>query len=220
MIDCPGLCTLLIRRCSVCAVAIPYLALFPKYLSSDDKTWYNTNVQTLHQVVINLSVITAGIPSVSRFFSDLQTGRLAFSNAEIEMTTGHSKTRSPLNSKINHSQTSARFGRGQRSTRDKNNLSLTQSNGDVLDNSQDLHLRPDRTTRYVTRVVGGSGGGVGSERAAGERKANLGVGTKSDDDISDDKSTSSLTKHGVYQQRDFEMHVEYDHPDGESRQWK
>ena len=135
---------------------------------------------------------------------------MVLNNDEIEMTTKHSKMRSPDNSKIDHSQTSATFGRGQRSTRDQNTQSLNQSNASVLNNSQDLRLRPDKTARYVTHVVGGSSGGVGSERDARERKAN-------DDEISDDKSTSSLTKHGVYQQRDFERYVEYDHRDGESR---
>ena len=213
---------MLICTCSVCAIGIAYLALFPKYLSSDDKTWYNTNVQIFHQILVNVSVITAGILSIRRFLSALQTGRLGMTlnDREIEMMSGsHSKGRSANGSKIQPSLTSGKFGRGQRSNRDLISQPHLQSNGSALDNSQDLRLRPDKTTRYTTHIVGGGsrgGGDTGIE--TGERKANAGdVTTKSDDGISDDKSTSSLRKNGVYQQRDFEMHVEYDYHDGESR---
>jgi hypothetical protein len=79
-----------------------------------------------------------------------------------------------------------------------------------MDGSKELRLRPDRTTQYTTHVVGGSSTAVDTE---GERRR------RNDDEISDDKSTSSLRKNGVYQQRDFEIHVEYDDDfkDGESR---
>jgi len=171
-------CTILTCRCSVCAISIPYLALFPKYLSSDDKTWYNANVQILHQVVINLSVIATGILNVRRFLSDLQTGRLGMSlnDHEIEMTTSEN------NSKNDHSQNSALFDGGQRSTRNQSHIVPIAS---VLKNPEDMRLPPDRIARYTAKVVGGGGS------------------NNVDDEISDDGSTSNLTKNGVYQNRKF-----------------
>ncbi len=207
-------CTSLTLRRSVCAVSIPYLAFFPKYLASDDKTWYNANVQILHQVVINLSVIAAGILSVRRFLSELQTGRLGMvlNDREIEMTTGKSKTGSNSNSKMDRSQNRGPFGRSQGSTRDPNPESQLQSVNEIRNDSNDVHLRPDKTTRYTTHVIGGD-----SQGDVRERKSHPENVARSDDEISDDKSTSSLRKNAVYQQRDFEMHVEYEDHDGQHR---
>ncbi|RMD40955.1 hypothetical protein DV735_g4163, partial [Chaetothyriales sp. CBS 134920] len=125
-------------RLVVCAVGIAYLAQFPEYLSSDDKTWHNTNPQILHQVVINLSVITTGILGVRRFLSDLQTGRLALviSEREIEMT-------SPV-----HGQTNRGNNQGDSSQNlgafchRKGGNSHHQSATDSLNNPDDLPLRP------------------------------------------------------------------------------
>ncbi|KAK5061572.1 hypothetical protein LTR84_008116 [Exophiala bonariae] len=202
----------------VCAVTIPYIALLPAYLSSDDKTWYNAYVQIFHQVVINMSVTTAGILSVRRFLSDLQTGKLGMilNDREIEMTAAQrSATRSRNESGNKSSTTSGFFGRSKKSKTD-DSKSQTRSNGSVLASSNNMRLRPDDVARYTTHVVGGSSTGVGSDRDGRSRNVLSGDTTKSDDEISDDKSTSSLRKNGVYQRRDFEMHVEYDYPDGES----
>lgn len=215
-----GAGTILTDRYSVCAVTIPYIALLPNYLSSDDKTWYNSNVQIFHQVLINMSVTTAGILSVRRFLSDLQTGKLGMilNDREIEMTAAQRSTNRSRNDSGNKSATtSGFFGRSKKSTNDQSSKSQTRSNVSVMGSSNNMRLRPDDVARYTTHVVGGSSTGVGSsERENRSRNAPSGDTTKSDDEISDDKSTSSLRKNGVYQRRDFEMHVEYDYPDGES----
>lgn len=194
------------------------MALLPRYLSSEDKTWYNANVQIFNQVVVNMSVTTAGILSVRRFLSDLQTGKLGMvlNDREIEMTTGRSKDRSQNNSGNNSNTTSGFFGRSKNRTETKSSKSQTRSNISILNSAGNMRLRPDETARFTTHVVGGSSSGIGTERDGRNRKAPSGDTTKSDDEISDDKSTSSLRKNGVYQRRDFEMHVEYDYPDGES----
>lgn len=189
----------------------------PKYISSDDKTWYNANVQIFHQVVVNLSVTTAGILSVRRFLSDLQTGKLGMvlNDREIEMTTGQSRDRSRNKSGNNSNNTSGFFGRSKNKSDNQSTKSQTRSNISILNSAGNMRLRPDETTRFTTHVVGGSSSGIVLERDGRNRKAPSGDTTKSDDEISDDKSTSSLRKNGVYQRRDFEMHVEYDYPDGE-----
>ncbi|RMZ84350.1 hypothetical protein DV738_g563, partial [Chaetothyriales sp. CBS 135597] len=125
-------------RLVVCAVAIAYLAQFPAYLSSEDKTWYNTNPQILHQLVVNLSVITTGILGMRRFLWDLQTGRLAFviSEREIEMTSpAYDQTSSnPNQGRSRH--TSATF-----SHRKEDNSRRRSATGS-LNNPDDVRLRP------------------------------------------------------------------------------
>jgi hypothetical protein len=196
------------------------VALLPTYLSSEDKTWYNANVQIFHQVVVNMSVTTAGILSVRRFLSDLQTGKLGMvlNDREIEMTTGRSKDRSQNQSGNNSNTTPGFFGRSKNRSENQSSKSQTRSNISILNSAGNMRLRPDETARFTTHVVGGSSSGIGNgnERDGRNRKPPSGDTTKSDDEISDDKSTSSLRKNGVYQRRDFEMHVEYDYPDGES----
>ncbi|RMZ79609.1 hypothetical protein DV737_g3312, partial [Chaetothyriales sp. CBS 132003] len=150
-------------QCDILTIA--YLALFPKYLSSDDQTWYNTNHQILHQVVVNLSVIMTGILGVRHFLSELQTGRLAMCEKS-------------------HIQSAVRS----------------------FDNSNDLQLRPDQQVCFTAYVTGGVSGD------ARKRTGHVGDAAISDDEIIDDKSTSSLKNNGVYQRRDFEMHVQYDRP--------
>lgn len=63
--------------------------------------------------------------------------------------------------------------------------------------SKDLNLRPYITARYTTHVVGSASSDHGIQRVR-------------DDEISDGKSTSSSRKNAVYQQQDFDMHIEYD----------
>ncbi|KEF61098.1 uncharacterized protein A1O9_02663 [Exophiala aquamarina CBS 119918] len=206
-------------RLVVCAVTIPYFALLPNYISSDDKTWYNANVQIFHQVVVNMSVATAGILSVRRFLSDLQTGKLGMvlNDNEIEMITGQSRDRTKNNSGNNSNNTSGLFGRSKNKSEHQSSKLQTRSNISILDSAGNMRLRPDETARFTTHIVGGSSSGIVQERDGRNRKAPSGDTTKSEDEISDDKSTSSLRKNGVYQRRDFEMHVEYDYPDGDSR---
>lgn len=167
-----------------------------------------------------MSVTTAGILSVRRFLSDLQTGKLGMilNDREIEMTAAQrSATKSRNDSGNKSSNNSGFFGRSKKSRTD-DSKSQTRSNGSVLASNNNMRLRPDDVARYTTHVIGGSSTGVGvvNDREGRSRNPPSGDTTKSDDDISDDKSTSSLRKNGVYQRRDFEMHVEYDYPDGES----
>jgi len=167
-----------------------------------------------------MSVTTAGILSVRRFLSDLQTGKLGMvlNDREIEMTTGQSRDRSRNKSGNNSNNTSGFFGRSKNKSENQSSKSQTRSNISIMNGASNLRLRPDETARFTTHVVGGGGSssGIVQDRDGRNRKAPSGDTTKSDDDISDDKSTSSLRKNGVYQRRDFEMHVEYDYPDGES----
>lgn len=76
-----------------------------------------------------------------------------------------------------------------------------------------MRIRPDRTTRYSTHITGGP-----SERYAREaRKDAVGPPVNDEEVTSDDKSTSSLVKNGVFQRRDFEVRIEYDDRDGAHR---
>jgi hypothetical protein len=154
--------------------------------------------------MINLSVITAGVLSVRRFLNDLQTGKLGLTlnDREIEMTSGSGGR---LKSKAVNSQLSGVSGGSKRHQKELNGQSQIKSSTRVFDDSRDARLRPDKTTRYMTRVVGGR------EHARNdEEDVPAGTRTVNDDSTTDDKSTSSLKGNAVYQQQDFEMHIEYD----------
>ena len=198
----------------VCAVSLGYIALIPEYLSSNDKTWHNANVQILHQTVINLSVITAGIPSVRSYLSEMQTGRLAMvlDDSEIEMTTRGSKSRGAKGSKGRSEQNSVRAKGGQWSSGDHGSGSRGQPDARALQSAQATGIRPDRTPRYTTTVTAGV-----PERYGDETRDDIGSAPVHDEVTGDDKSTSSLVKNAVFQQRDFEVRVEYDGQDHSHR---
>ena len=200
---------------SVCAVSFGYIALVPEYLSSNDKTWHNANVQILHQTITNLSVITAGIPSVRRYLSEMQTGRLAFvlDESEIEMTTRGNKSRGAKGSKIRSQQNSSRLNGGQWSIRNQASGPRGQPDASALESAQYMHIRPDRTMRHTTHITGGA-----PERYANETRDDVGGPPVNDEEVTgDDKSTSSLVKNGVFQKRDFEVRIEYDDHDDAHR---
>ncbi|KAK5759966.1 hypothetical protein LTS12_009862 [Elasticomyces elasticus] len=204
--------SLFMTRLVVCALSLGYIALVPEYLSSNDKTWHNANVQILHQVVINLSVITAGIPSVRSYLSELQTGRLAMvlDESEIEMTTRGSKSRGAKRSKIKPEQNSSQLSGGQWSKRDHNSGSRGQPDASALESAQDMRIRPDRKTSYTTHITGGA-----PKRHANETRDDVGGARINDEEVAgDDESTSSLVKNGVFQRRDFEVRIEYEDQDG------
>ncbi|KAK4963138.1 hypothetical protein LTR10_000766 [Elasticomyces elasticus] len=200
--------SLFMTRLVVCALSLGYIALVPEYLSSNDKTWHNANVQILHQVVINFSVITAGIPSVRSYLSELQTGRLAMvlDESEIEMTTRGSKSRAAKKSKIKAEQSSSQLSDRQWSKRDHTG----QPDASALESAQDMRIRPDRKTSYTTHITGGA-----PKRHANETRDDVGVARVNDEEVAgDDESTSSLVKNGVFQRRDFEVRIEYEDQDG------
>ncbi|KAK5702998.1 hypothetical protein LTR97_003944 [Elasticomyces elasticus] len=204
--------SLFMTRLFVCALSLGYIALVPEYLSSNDKTWHNANVQILHQVVINFSVITAGIPSVRSYLSELQTGRLAMvlDESEIEMTTRGSKSRAVKKSKIKSEQSSSQLSGGQWSKRDHNSGSRGQPDASAPESAQDMRIRPDRKTSYTTHITGGA-----AKRHANETRDDVGIARVNDEEVAgDDESTSSLVKNGVFQRRDFEVRVEYEDQHG------
>jgi hypothetical protein len=191
---------------SVCAVSFGYIAVVTNYLASNDKTWHNANVQILYQTVVNLSVITAGIPSVRSYLSELQTGRLAIvlDETEIEMTSRGSKSRGTKGSKNKSEQNSSRQNGGQWSNGELDSGLRGQADATALENAQDMRIRPDRATRFTTHITGGA-----RDRYANGTRGDVGGAPGIDEEVTgDDKSTSSLVKNGVYQKRDFEVRIE------------
>lgn len=161
-------------------MSLGYIALVPEYLSSNDKPWHNAHVQIVHQTVVNLSVITAGLPGVRQYLSELQTGRMGIDVDElgIEMMTRNSGSR------------------GAKGLRTTCNQHTFKANDEHL--IQGVHMPSDSTTRYTTHITGGQ-----------TRDVTDG-GTVNDEDFNgDDKSTSSLVNNGVFQRRDFEIRIEY-----------
>ncbi|KAF2759347.1 hypothetical protein EJ05DRAFT_485375 [Pseudovirgaria hyperparasitica] len=60
----------------VCFVSIASLILLGGYLETMDKTWYNNTLTAINQIVLHTSCITASLPSLHKFFTELQTGQM------------------------------------------------------------------------------------------------------------------------------------------------
>ncbi|KAI9706511.1 MAG: hypothetical protein M1836_003517 [Candelina mexicana] len=88
-------------RILVCAAIISHLAFLTNYFKSSDQTWANVNPTIALQFVMHLSVITACIPSLKRFLSDLQTGHMntKISDSHLELSDRSNKRSYGLNSR-------------------------------------------------------------------------------------------------------------------------
>jgi len=76
---------------SVPATVITQLVYLGPFLDSldGDQTWNNTNPTIINQVALNLSIITACIPSLRRVITDLATHQTGLKMTEnLEMTIG------------------------------------------------------------------------------------------------------------------------------------
>lgn len=179
---------------------------------------YNTIPSILQQITINLSLITAGIPSIHRFLSDLQTGQLGARLTEdrYELTvnggTGNSNSRSRKQRSANPSAQNSRLS----SKKQRSNLTMMT---DDTEDEKPLKLTPETGARLSTRIFSPRMAGKGNADGNGEgRNSNGGQrseGREGEEDIAEDSSTSSLKKNAVVQTREFYMEVEYE--DGHQR---
>lgn len=73
----------------VVAMVIVQLVFLQHYLDDRDKTWANVPLSLLTQIVMNLSIVTACIPSLRRVMADLQTGLTALTITDnLELSLG------------------------------------------------------------------------------------------------------------------------------------
>jgi hypothetical protein len=135
----------------------------------------------LNSVAMNLSIITAGIPSVHRFLGDLQTGRIGIrlNELEIEMSASGSRSKS-------------RF-RSRNDTNSKNSSKTTSSS----QSAPSLKLTPPN--RAVSTHISGSRDPEADAIYSSQRN---------EDDVAEDSSMSSLKRNVVFQTR--EVLVEYE----------
>ncbi|KAJ9658833.1 hypothetical protein H2201_007614 [Coniosporium apollinis] len=182
-------------RFSVCAVAIGSAAVLPLYLRSSDRTWDAVVPSILNQVVMNLSIITAGIPSVHRFLADLQTGQLGSRLPEHDIELSNSRSK--------FSGSSSRFGRSKADQSLRSSSKPTSS----LSDRGSLKLIPPN--------LGTASAHISTSRGAEKKRTNSGcipMNRRTEESLPDDSSTSSLRKNGVFQTR--EVFVEYEYNDG------
>src|SRR6266576_4912768 len=131
---------------------------------------------------MNLSIITAGIPSVHRFLGDLQTGQIGIRLNELEIEMSVSGTRSK-----------SRF-RSRNDTNSKNNSKATSSS----QSAPSLKLTPPNRGAVLTYISGSRDPGADA----------IYSGQRNEDGIAEDSSTSSLKRNVVFQTR--EVLVEYE----------
>lgn len=169
-------------RLSVCGVSIGNMAVLGSYINSSDITWNAIGPTILNSVAMNLSIITAGIPSVHRFLGDLQTGRIGIrlNELEIEMSASGSRSKS-------------RF-RSRNDTYSKNSSKATSSS----QSAPSLKLTPPNRGAVSTHISGSRD----PEADAIYRSQ------RNEDDVAEDSSTSSLKRNVVFQTR--EVLVEYE----------
>ncbi|KAF2503218.1 hypothetical protein BU16DRAFT_588866 [Lophium mytilinum] len=88
--------TIFASRLSVCAASIGECVVLGPYLNSTDFTFEAVPPAILAIVVMNLSILTAGIPNVHRFLADLQTGQMGtrLTEDQIESSGAGSRQRS------------------------------------------------------------------------------------------------------------------------------
>lgn len=136
----------------------------------------------LNSVVMNLSIITAGIPSVHRFLGDLQTGQMGIrlNELEIEMSASGSRSKSRFRSRNN--------------TNSKNSSKATSSSQSALS----LKLTPSNRGA-VSTFISGSRDPEADAIYSSQRN---------EDDTAEDSSTRSLKRNVVFQTR--EVLVEYE----------
>ncbi|OCL08145.1 hypothetical protein AOQ84DRAFT_318887 [Glonium stellatum] len=168
-------------RLIVCGVSIGSIAILGSYLHSSDITWDAIVPTVLNSAVMNISIITAGIPSVHRFLGGLQTGQMGtrLNELEIEMSTSGSRSKLRFRSKNDPGLKNSFKATSSQST---TSLKLTPSNRGVVSTYISGSRDPDSDAIYSKR--------------------------RNDDDIAEDSSTSSLKRNVVFQTR--EVFVEYE----------
>lgn len=169
-------------RLSVCGGSIGNMAVLGSYINSSDITWNAIGPTILNSVVMNLSIITAGIPSVHRFLGDLQTGQIGIrlNELEIEMSASGSRSKS-------------RFRSGN-DTNSKNSSKATSS----FQSAPSLKLTPPNRGAVSTHISGSR-----------DPKADaIYSSQRNEDDVAEDSSMSSLKRNVVFQTR--EVLVEYE----------
>ena len=142
---------------SVPATVIIQLAYLKPFLNSldGDQTWKNTNPTIINQVAMNVSIMTACIPSLRRVVMELTTHQTGLKVTEnLEMTIGGTKASKGSSSK-NGTDKSMRSG----SSKSKNEKSLTRSNNSIpyghnVDNSRIGNLTNIYASRSRDKVSG------------------------------------------------------------------
>ncbi|KAI9712158.1 MAG: hypothetical protein M1812_006996 [Candelaria pacifica] len=131
-------------RILVCAAIVVHLAILTDWFKSSDKTWANVNPTIAVQFVMHLSVITACIPSLKRFLSDLQTG--------------HMNTKIP-DSHLELSNRSKSYGLNSRSSNKENGQTTSSKlRAPRFGNKHDPNVG-DGKANNVSTVFGTRGGG-------------------------------------------------------------
>ncbi|KAK5699246.1 hypothetical protein LTR17_023413 [Elasticomyces elasticus] len=147
-----------------------------------DATWYGATPRTIYICVVHLSVITATIPRINSFISDMQTKKvgLAFTRRDYENYKSGSKS-----------------GSNNASGNGSKNWSRSRSPANVLQGLQDS-FRPDQQTRRTNKISVRDGSSDATD-----------VIEMDDRNEMETSSQSSLKANAVYQKTEFRWEEEY-----------
>lgn len=144
---------------SVPGFAIAYLVTGHDIYSAElsDMTWYLTTPAVWHQIMLNLSIITACIPCIKRFLADLSVGLTVIAVSEpMEMTVKQTSSNNPMRGSKTGSSSEGGFFSGlmsrsrtapssQLGSRKGKSKPVNSSNEDPYSQRQDF--QPDWATR-------------------------------------------------------------------------
>ena len=185
---CPSSRHNLLMMHSVAGTVVAQLVFLGQDFNVRDQTWSNVGVWMWTQVVMNLSIITACIPSLKRVIANLQTGLTALTIAE-NMELSHSGDRGWA--------TSSKTGKTE------TNVSGGHTINDVNDGRVMLYghnIDPDM--RHITTVIPkNSGNGSALDKIRKKAMHSSGFSTQR-------SSQEQLTHDGIM--RTVEFKVEYE----------
>ncbi len=130
------------------ASTIVQLVSFSHYFNAlDDQTWSNTTPWILTQVVMNMSIITACIPSLRRVVTELRTNQTGVAVSE-DMEFGARKVEKSYGTGKSYSGAS----RTQRSKRSNTNTEMDEE-GQAIPYGNNVHH--DKVTRVLAHISSG-----------------------------------------------------------------
>ncbi|MCJ1464414.1 hypothetical protein MMC07_003027 [Pseudocyphellaria aurata] len=94
-------------RSLVCGATVAQLVTLRPYFKSTDQTWRNVNFSICSEIMMHLSIITACIPLLKRFLTDLQTGLVITTIPDHHELSSSNKSRAPYWKHTNESDSKA-----------------------------------------------------------------------------------------------------------------
>lgn len=170
-------------------------------------TGYNTLPTILNQIVIALSITTAGVPSIQRFFEEFQTGQLGIELSGQDHQLDLTARSSAVNrSKVRTLNPGSKLGPG--GTRETQGTSTHIPEALAQADGKHLNLTPQNDTELSTRVS------ALPSKPRFWRRMDFRSKDKGENEIAEDSSVTELKPNEVRQTHEVVQTVEWDGPPG------